>query len=61
MKNNFSVPIMKDIFQSKAVIYDLRSQIDFTWPNANSEHFTINSVRYMDMKVWNVVTNNIKM
>lgn len=52
---------MKDIFQSKAVIYDLRSQIDFTWPNANSEHFTINSVRYMDVKVWNVVTNNIKM
>ena len=39
IKNNLSVTIMNDIFQPRAVSYKLRSQIDFTKPNVNSEHF----------------------
>ena len=39
IKNNLSVTIMNDIFQPRAVRYNLRSQIDFTRPNVNSEHF----------------------
>ena len=31
----------------------LRSQIDFTRPNVNSEHFGISSLRYMSAKVSN--------
>ena len=42
---------MKDIFPSRAVSYNLRSQIDFTWPKTNSEHFGINSLRYMALEV----------
>ena len=35
----------------EAVSYSLRSQIDFTRPNVNSEHFGISSLR-MATKVW---------
>ena len=52
---------MNDIFQSRAVSYNLRSQIDFTRPNVNSEQFGINSPRYMAAKVWDMVPNDMKM
>ena len=38
IKNNLSVTIINDIFQPRAVSYNLKSQIDFTRPNVNSEH-----------------------
>ena len=60
MKNNLSVTIMNDIFQPRAVRCNLRSQIDFTRPNVNSEHFGIRSLRHMAAKVWDMVPNDIK-
>ena len=42
IKNNVSVTTMNDIFQPRAVSYNLRSQIDFNRLNINSEHFEIN-------------------
>ena len=54
IKNNLSVIIMNDIFQPRAVRYNLRSQIDFPRPNVNSEHFGISSLRYMAAKVWDM-------
>ena len=51
MKNNLSVTIINDIFQPRAVSYHLRSQIDYTRPNVNSEHFEISSLRYIASKV----------
>ena len=54
IKNNLSVTIMNDIFQPKAVSYYLRSQIDST------EHFGINSLRYMAAKFWDMVPNDMK-
>ena len=41
IKNNLSVTIMNQFFQPRAVRYNLRSQIDFTRPNLNPEHFGI--------------------
>ena len=58
IKNNLSVTIMNDIFQPRAVTYTLSSQIDFTRPNVNSEHFGINSLRYMAAKIWDMVHND---
>ena len=49
IKNNLPVRIMNDIFLPKAVSYNLRSQIDFTRSNVNSEHsehFGISSLKY---------------
>ena len=51
---------MNDIFQPRAVSYNLRSQIDFTRPNLNSEHFGISSLRYIAAKVWDMVSNEMK-
>ena len=45
IKDNLSVTTMNNIFQPRAVSYNLRSQIDFTRPNVNSEHFGISSLR----------------
>ena len=47
IKNNLSVTIMNYIFQPRAVSYNLRSQIDFTRPNVNSEDFGISPLRFM--------------
>ena len=60
IKNNLSVTIMNDICQSRAVSYNLRSQIDFTRPNVNSEHLGISSLRHMAAKVWGMVPNDMK-
>ena len=51
IKNNLSVTIINDIFQPRAVSYNLRSQIDFTRPNVKSEHFEISFLRTMAAKV----------
>ena len=51
---------MNDTFQPRAVRYNLSSQIDFTRPNVNSEHFVVSSPRYMAAKVWDTVPNDMK-
>ena len=60
IKNNLLATIMSDIFQPRAVSYNLRSQIDFTRPNVNSEHFGISSLRYMAPKVCDMLPNDVK-
>ena len=60
MKNNLSVTIINDIFQPRAVSCNLRSQIDYTRPNVNSEHFEISSLRYIASKVWGMLPNGMK-
>ena len=60
IKNNLSVTLMNDIFQPRAVSYNLRSLIDFTRPNVNSKHFGISYLRYMAVKVWDMVPNEMK-
>ena len=49
---------MNDVLQPKAASYNLRSQIDFTRPNVNSEHFRISSFRYMAAR--DMVPNDMK-
>ena len=51
---------MNDIFQPRAFSYNLKSQIDFTRPNVNSERFGISSLRYMAAKAWKMVPNDMK-
>ena len=60
IKSNLSVTILNDIFQPKVVRYNLRSQIDFTRPSVNSEHFGISSLRYMAAKDWDMEPNDMK-
>ena len=51
---------MNDIFLPRAVSYNLRSQIELARPNVTSEHFGINSLRYMAAKVLGMEPNDIK-
>lgn len=51
---------MNDIFLPRAVSYNLRSQIELTRPNVTSEHFGINSLRYMAAKIWDMVHNDME-
>ena len=51
---------MYDIFQLSAVKYNLTYPTVFTRPNINSGHFRTNSLRYMAVKVWDIVHNNVK-
>ena len=51
---------MNDIFQPRIISYNLKSQIDFTRPNVNCEHFGISSLRCMAGKVWDMVPNDLK-
>ena len=60
IKNNLSFTIMHDIFQPRAVSYNLRSQVDSARPNVNSEDFGISSLSYMAAKVWGMVANDMK-
>ena len=40
--------------------YNLSSHNDFSRPNVNSEHFGISSLRYLVVKVWNMIPNDMK-
>ena len=51
---------MHDIFQPRAVSYNLRSQVDSARPNVNSEDFGISSLSYMAAKVWGMVANDMR-
>ena len=50
-----------NVFQPRAVSYNLRSLIDFTRSYIISEHFGITSLRSIAAKVWDMVPNDMKM
>ena len=49
-----------NVFQPRAVSYNLRSLIDFTRSYIISEHFGITSLRSIAAKVWDMVPNDMK-
>ena len=46
--------------QELSLSYNVRSQIDFTRPNVNCEHFGIGCLRYVAAKVWDMVPDEMK-
>ena len=59
-KGNLSNNIMYDIFQTRKINYNLRSQTDFASNCVNTNKFGLNSLRYFASKVWNMVPLEIK-
>ena len=51
---------MYDIFQTRKINYNLRSQTDFANDCVNTDKFGLNSLRYLDSKVWSMVPLEIK-
>ena len=51
---------MHDIFQTRKINYNLRSQTDFASICVNTKKFGLNSLRYFASKVWRMVPLEIK-
>ena len=52
---------MKDIFELQNLSYNLRSSCNqFRRENVKTVHNGIQSVRYLGLKIWELVPNNIK-
>ena len=60
VKGNLSNNIMYDIFQTRKINYNLRSQTDFASICVNTKKFGLNSLRYFASKVWSMVPLEIK-
>ena len=57
---NLSNNIMNDIFQTRDIRYDLRSQTDFGGPCVNTNRFGLNSLKFFARKIWDMVLLEIK-
>ena len=51
---------MNDIFPTRVLNYNLRSQTDFFRNNVNTTKFGLNSLRYFASKVWSMIPIEIK-
>ena len=60
IKSGLSNNIMYDIFQTRSIRYDLRSQTDFSGHCVNTKKFGLNSLRFFAAKVWNIVPSEKK-
>ena len=55
IKSGLSNNIMYDIFQTRSIRYDLRSEKDFGGHCVNTKKFGLNSLRFFAAKVWNIL------
>ena len=61
VKNGIVQDIMNDIFELQNPSYNLRSSCNqFRRENVKTVHYSIQSVRYLGPKIWELVPNNIK-
>ena len=61
VKNGIGPEIMKDIFELQNPSYSLRSSCNqFRRENIKTVHYGLQSVRYLGLKIWELVPNNIK-
>ena len=51
---------MSDIFPSRVLNYNLRSQTDFLRNTVNTTKFGLNSLRHFSLKVWSMIPIEIK-
>ncbi len=56
-----SIPIyIRNLFEEKDKIYNLRSAVSLKQPNCNTVTYGLNSFRYKGAKIWNDLPNKIK-
>ena len=51
---------MCDIFETRNLDYNLRSQIDFIRTRVNTSSFGLSSLKYLATKIWDIVPYEIK-
>ena len=60
VKKNLSNKIMCDVFETRNLDYNLRSQIDFIRARVNTSSFGLCSLKYLATKIWDIVPYEIK-
>ena len=60
VKNSLSNSIMCDIFETRNLDYNLRSQIDFLRTRVNTSSFGLSFLKYLATKIWNIAPYDIK-
>ena len=59
VKNNLSNRTMCDIFETRNLDYNSRSQIDFIRTRVNTSGFRLISLKYLATKIWDIVPYQI--
>ena len=60
LKENLSNTIMRDIFPTRVLNYNLRSQANFLRNRVNTTKFGLNSLRHLALKVWSMIPTETK-
>ena len=60
VKENLSIALMSDIFPTRVLNYNLRSQTDFLRNTFNTTKFGLNSLKHFAKKVWSMMPIEIK-
>ena len=55
VKNNLSTYLMSEIFILRNIDYNLRSQTDFKQGPVNTVNYGLKSLRYLVLKIWNII------
>ena len=59
VKNNLSNRLMCDVFNTRNLDHNLRSQIDFIRTRVNTSSFRLSSLKYLAIKIWDIVPYEI--
>ena len=60
VKSNLPNRIMCNIFKTRNLHYNLRSQTDFIRTHVNASSYRLNSLNYLATKIWDIVLYYIK-
>ena len=60
VKQNLSNSVLCNIFQTRSISCNLRSQTDFIRSNASTSQYGLNSMRCFPSKVWQMIPLEIK-
>ena len=60
VKSNLSSRIICDIFETRNLGYNLRSQTDFLRTFVNTSSFGLSSLKYLAAKIWDIIPYKIK-
>ena len=60
VKRNLSTSMLSNIFPTRSISYNLRSQTDFIRSNVSTNQYGLNSMRCFASKVWQMIPMEIK-
>ena len=60
IRNNISSHVMNESFEQRNIIYNLRSQANFTTGPINTVNNDLKSLRYLGPKIWNIIPPDIR-